>query len=156
MNNVHFGLYILQKKEAYSLVKTKTLLFFAGLVWSIAGYNVTFIGISSYGRFLSISNFVLSTIIFLLFWGGIFCKTVNKQVLRISQLPNPKYYFWQFLDLKSFIMMAFMMTLGICIRTFSLMPMVFIAVFYTGLGLALFLAGIQYYIFYCKSIFISK
>lgn len=132
------------------MVKPKTLLFLAGLVWCIAGYNVAFIGISSYGSFLSIFNFILSAVVFCFFWLGIFRKMVNKQVLRISQLPKPQYYFWNFFDRKSFLIMAFMMTLGICIRKFSLMPLVFIAVFYTGLGLALFLAGIQYCIFYFK------
>lgn len=38
--------------------------------------------------------------------------------------------------------MFFMMTFGIVIRTQHLLPNQFIAVFYTGLGTALLLAGI--------------
>lgn len=40
--------------------------------------------------------------------------------------------------------MAFMMTFGILIRTLQLMPEMCIAIFYTGLGFALFLAGLKF------------
>ena len=40
--------------------------------------------------------------------------------------------------------MFFMMTFGIVIRTKQLLSEQFIAVFYTGLGAALLLAGIQF------------
>lgn len=41
-------------------------------------------------------------------------------------------------------MMAFMMSMGIILRVFHLVSFEFIAVFYTGLGLALCLAGLQF------------
>ena len=40
--------------------------------------------------------------------------------------------------------MAFMMTMGISLRKFSLVPIDFIAFFYTGLGASLLLAGILF------------
>ena len=40
--------------------------------------------------------------------------------------------------------MAFMMTFGIGLRVSGLCPDLFIAVFYTGLGTALFLAGASF------------
>lgn len=53
-------------------------------------------------------------------------------------------YYRSFCDLKSFLIMAFMMTFGILIRTLQLMPEMCIAIFYTGLGFALFLAGLKF------------
>ena len=48
--------------------------------------------------------------------------------------------------------MAFMIIFGITIRTFNLLPDRFIAIFYTGLGAALFLAGIIFGLNYYKSL----
>ena len=48
----------------------------------------------------------------------------------------------KFFDIKSFIIMAVMMSGGIYLRASSLAPERFIAVFYTGLGSSLLLAGI--------------
>lgn len=64
-----------------------------------------------------------------------------KHTLRIKNFQQPKQYFWKFFDMKSFIIMAVMMTGGVTIRIFHLLPEQFIAVFYSGLGAALFLAG---------------
>ena len=44
---------------------------------------------------------------------------------------------WHFFDLKSYLIMAFMMGGGIWLRSSGIVSDVFIAVFYTGLGLAL-------------------
>ena len=46
--------------------------------------------------------------------------------------------------------MAFMMGGGIRLRCSELFPDVFIAVFYTGLGLALALAGIVFWVMFGK------
>lgn len=46
------------------------------------------------------------------------------------------------------MIMIFMMTIGISIRSFHLLPDIFIAVFYSGLGFALFMAGIKFFINY--------
>lgn len=43
------------------------------------------------------------------------------------------------------MIMIFMMTMGISIRSFHLLPDIFIAVFYSGLGFALFMAGIKFF-----------
>lgn len=53
-----------------------------------------------------------------------------------------------FFDLKSYCIMAFMMGGGIWLRSSGLVPDVFIAVFYTGLGCALVLAGVLFWIMF--------
>lgn len=50
----------------------------------------------------------------------------------------------KFFDVKSFIIMAVMMSGGIYLRASSFVPERFIAVFYTGLGSSLLLAGILF------------
>lgn len=126
------------------MVKNRTLLSIAGLVWLAAGFNIIRIGILSYQGNVSILNFSISFIIFAIFWYRVFSKLVVKHTTRIGSYEDEKQFFWHFFDVKSFMIMAFMMTFGISIRHFNLMPEACIAVFYTGLGAALSLAGIGF------------
>ncbi len=59
---------------------------------------------------------------------------------------------WNFFDVKSYIIMAVMMGGGIGFRNAGIFPDVFVAFFYTGLGCALFLAGVCFVI----NFFINK
>ena len=132
------------------MVRNRTLLLIAGIVWMIAGFNVVRIGFIAYVGNLSIFNLLCSSVIFAIFWFMIFSRLVNKHTKRIKEYTTEKQYFWNFFDLKSFFIMAFMIAFGIIIRVFKLMPDVFIAVFYTGLGLALTLAGIKFSVNYIQ------
>lgn len=125
-------------------VKKRTLLLIACIVWSIAGFNVLRIGIWAYPPYLSIINFLLSIIVFSLFQYFIFERLVKKHTKRIRNYTDEKLFFLKFFDIKSFIIMAVMMGGGIYLRVSSLAPDIFIAVFYTGLGASLLLAGILF------------
>ena len=57
---------------------------------------------------------------------------------------------FSFFDVKGWLMMAFMIALGITIRTARLLPESFIAVFYTGLSLALMATGGRFILLYWK------
>ena len=126
------------------MIKNKYLLLIAAIVWLIAGFNVLKIGVETYINYVTVINLLLSLVVFLVFWIMVFSKLVKKHTLRISSYESEKQWFYLFFDLKSFIIMAIMMTMGIVIRYYALLPAVFIAVFYTGLGSALALAGILF------------
>ena len=125
-------------------VKKHHLLFFACIVWMIAGFNVLKIGIESYNEYRTILNYGLTILVFGVFWFMVFYKLTVKHTTRIQGYEEEKQFFYKFFDLKSFFIMAFMISFGIIIRTFHLLPERFIAVFYTGLGAALFLAGVLF------------
>lgn len=125
-------------------VKKHHLLFFACVVWMIAGFNVLKIGIESYNEYRTILNYGLTILVFLVFWFMVFYKLTVKHTTRIQGYEEEKQFFYKFFDLKSFFIMAFMISFGVIIRTFHLLPERFIAVFYTGLGAALFLAGVLF------------
>lgn len=74
----------------------------------------------------------------------VFHKLTIKHTERISNYTKDRQFILNFFDLKSFLIMAVMITGGLLIRKFSLLPDRFIAVFYTGLGSALFLAGVLF------------
>lgn len=125
-------------------VKKRTLLLIACIVWSIAGFNVLRIGVLAYPPYLSPINFILSGIVFGIFQYFIFGRLVKKHTKRIHNYTEETQFFLKFFDVKSFCIMAFMMGGGIYLRASSLAPDIFIAVFYTGLGASLLLAGILF------------
>lgn len=125
-------------------VQKKTLLLIACLVWAIAGFNVLRIGVLAYPPYVSIWNLILSIFVFGVFQYFIFGKLVGKHTERIRAYVDNYQFFWKFFDKKSFIIMAVMMTGGIYLRVSGLAPDRFIAVFYSGLGASLLLAGILF------------
>ncbi len=125
-------------------VKKKTLLLIACIVWFMAGFNILRIGILSYPPYLSIINILLSIVVFSVFQHFIFGRLVKKHTVRIQNYEEEQHFFMKFFDVKSFIIMAVMMSGGIYLRASSFVPERFIAVFYTGLGSSLLLAGILF------------
>lgn len=126
-------------------VKKSNLLVVAAIVWVVAGANILHIGLDAYAEgYVSLPNELLSLAVGLFFWFGAFYRLTVKHTKRIASFEDSHQYFWRFFDAKSFIIMAVMMTAGITLRASGVAPSVFIAVFYTGLGSALTLAGILF------------
>lgn len=133
-------------------VKKRTLLLIAGIVWLIAGFNVARLGILSF-RLIDRTWYLYAlTILIFIIFGTMFYKMSEKYTKRILAYED-KRPFWNFFDLKSYLIMVFMMTMGIGLRKANILPEFFIAFFYTGLGFALLLAGI---IFIYNYIFIKN
>ena len=125
-------------------VKRNTLLLIACLVWSVAGINILRIGLMSYPAYLGILNIALSLVVFGVFQMFIFSRLVRKHTARIGGYQDERQFFLKFFDIKAFIIMAVMMAGGIGLRASGIAPERFIAVFYTGLGTALLLAGLLF------------
>ena len=84
--------------------------------------------------------YLMSLIVFLLF-GLMFFKMSKKHTKRILGYEERRP-FWHFFDWKAYLIMTCMMSGGIGFRAAGIFPEIFIAFFYSGLGLALALAGI--------------
>ena len=125
-------------------VKRNTLLLIACFVWCVAGFNILRIGVLAYPDYRGILNFALSLVVFVVFQLFIFGKLVKKHSTRIAGYEEERHFFLKFFDAKSFAIMAFMMTGGIALRSSGIAPERFIAVFYTGVGASLLLAGILF------------
>lgn len=124
-------------------VKRATLLLIAGIVWAIVGINILRIGLVTYPPYIGIFQIVLSALVFVAFM-MMFRKIVTKHTARILHMEDDLIPVWHFFDKKSYLLMLFMMGLGIALRSMRIAPDIFIAVFYTGLGSALTLAGIMF------------
>lgn len=136
----------MEKNRKYKMCKVNkhTLLLIACFVWGIAGFNVLRIGILAYPGNIKVINIILSIIVFAVFQYFVFGKLVNRHTKRIRDYEEERQFFLKFFDVKSFIIMAFMITVGVCLRVFNLVPERFIAFFYTGLGASLFLSGVLF------------
>ncbi len=134
------------------MIQKKYLLMIGGCVWGIAGFNILRIGIETYLSYISFIHILLSVIVYGMFQCFVFQKMVKKHTQRILGYQEDKQYFFKFFDKKAFCIMAFMMTFGIGIRVLGIFPDVFIAVFYTGLGVSLCHAGILFMVNYFKHV----
>ncbi len=133
-------------------VRKRTLLLIAGIVWMIAGFNVARLGVMSY---LNIERrwylYLLSGLVFLLF-GSMFFRMSQKHTKRILDYEDYRP-FWHFFDLKAYLIMTCMMSVGIGFRAAGIFSEIFVAFFYSGLGLALALAGVVFsrnYVLYSR------
>ena len=137
-------------------VKRNTLLLLACLVWSAAGFNILRIGLMAYPPYLTVVNYLLSVLVFVVFQRFIFGKLVKKHTARIISYLEERHFFLKFFDGKAFAIMAVMMTGGIGLRVSGLAPERFIAVFYTGLGAALLLAELLFGRNFGKAVFAAS
>lgn len=87
---------------------------------------------------------------------AVFSLMFNNFILRytnrILSFPERKKSLFAFFDLRGYILIFFMMGLGISLKYIPGMPVEFFAGFYPGLGIALSIAGIRYLYSWCKAI----
>lgn len=134
------------------MLKTKkeNLLCIAGIVWLIAGINILRIGIESFiscfdqSKVFKCILIVTGAILVLIGFGFMFKKIVKKHTNRILEYEETKKSIFYFFDKKGYLLMIFMMSLGIGLRSSKLLPTEFFAVFYNGLGTALSIAGLLF------------
>lgn len=124
----------------------------SGVEWSAAGVNILRIGLMAYPAYLTVLNCLLSVLVFAVFQRFIFRKLVKKHTARINAYLEERLFFLKFFDGKAFAIMAVMMTGGIGLRASGLAPERFIAVFYTGLGASLLVAGLLFGCNYGKAV----
>lgn len=125
-------------------VRKDWLLLIAGIVWLIAGANIINIAFQAAHGVWHFAMFTVAAVVFCLFFFLIFGRLVGKHTHRILGYGDEKVWVFKFFDVKSYIIMIVMITLGIAIRKFHWMPDPWIAMFYTGLGSALLAAGVAF------------
>ena len=128
-------------------VNRKYLILISALMWSGVGI---FLNVLAFGWLKSYNNIqLIITIIIGLFTGLIIAKygfstIAKKNIKRIFEYPKKACVF-AFQEWKSYILIAFMMGMGIFMRTSGFIPKTLLAPMYIGIGTALFLASFNYY-----------
>jgi hypothetical protein len=133
-------------------IPTRHLLLVNGLLWTAIGIKIALTGVNAY-RHLEVIPwwyFVLSAVVFAGFY-VMFTGVVRKYAARIEALPDPKTSIFKTFSVKGYLIIAFMITLGIMLKRIPQVPDSFIAWFYSGLGPGLFSAGIRFLIRWWKA-----
>jgi hypothetical protein len=135
-------------------VKRKCLILISGIMWSSVGILLNWIASKWLLEFkqwqIAFTYLVgISAGIIIAKFG--FGKLAQKNNNRIMNYPE-KVCVFAFQRWQMYFLIAFMMSLGIFMRTSSLIPKYLLAPMYVGIGTALFLGSFVYY----KTLFIKK
>lgn len=121
-------------------VAKRHLLLANAIVWGAPGIKILITGVKSYFALWpskSILWLALGTILVMTGFVWMFSKIVKKYSDRIMDFPQQKKSILAFLPVKGWILVIFMMCLGISLKHIPGVPTEFIASFYCGLGPAL-------------------
>ena len=138
-------------------VRTKHLLAINGLMWTAIGTKIAVTGLSHYFQLFSVPSdtlvscpqsallwmIPLSILVFAAFY-MMFTGVVRKYSARIMAMTEEKTPVWKTFSLKGYLIIAFMISLGISLKHIPGVPFTFFAWFHTGLGLGLLSAGIRF------------
>ena len=117
----------------------------AAVIWGIPGINIAIKGLRTY-MLMKPENLwwlMLVTVAVSVFFFFIFRRVVIKYSERIASLPE-RVMIWQIFPPKGWILLVFMMGLGITLKHILGMPMSFTASFYSGLGPMLIVAALRF------------
>ena len=128
-------------------IKTKHLLAVNGLLWTAIGSKITITGVSHYLLVDGPKNLLwmipLSILVFAAFY-WMFTGVVRKYSARIMVMTAEKTSIFRTFSLKGYLIIAFMISLGIGLKHIPGIPSNFFAWFYCGLGPGLLSAGIRF------------
>lgn len=133
-------------------IPTRHLLLVNGLLWTAIGIKIALTGVDYYRRLDSVHwwYFLLSVLVFGGFW-FMFTGVVRKYSARIMSMPEPRTSIFKTFSVKGYLVIAFMIALGITLRRIPHVPDSFIAWFYCGLGPGLLSAGIRFLVRWWKA-----
>ena len=122
------------------------VLLIAALVWGFAAFKLLTIGV---GEILSNQGFrwlylAGSAVVGYFFFTKIIFKVYQKHTRRIIAYQSGRLCVFAFFDTRSYLIMAFMMAMGISLRRFGLMPPLYIGLTYLAIGVPLFLAALLF------------
>jgi hypothetical protein len=124
----------------------RILIFLAGLMWCGVGvmlirYAISWLSVCSRKEQIIFYSIGFLTAMPIHFFG--FSRIADKNLNRLAPLTEKKCVF-SFMTWKSYIIVLFMVSLGITLRHSSL-PKRYLSIIYDGIGLALFLSGLRYF-----------
>lgn len=127
-------------------VPKRILLFIAGLVWSVAGYRVMLVLSKDLPAVINIIRMlILGFLGYIVFFQMVFHKVLLKHTKRIIRHEQNKLCVFSFFDFKSYLIMAFMVGLGIVSVKFIDLPKNIMAGFFMSLSLSLLTAAIYFF-----------
>lgn len=116
----------------------------AALIWGVPGAIITTKGVMAYAQLHSRQWWLLAiTLAVLAAFHLMFRRVVAKYAAHIEGLTTP-YPIWKTFPLTGWLLMLFMMSLGMSLRHIQGIPTEFFASFYSGLGPMLLLSASRF------------
>ena len=125
----------------------RNLLFIAAFVWTFAGGMLLTRGILMMGmdNDYLITRIVISIVGGTLFYVILFSKISKKHVIRIIHLTNNCPSIFSFFNLRSYVMMIFMISFGVFLRTSGIVPPFYLSILYVTMGIPLLVSSQRFY-----------
>lgn len=127
------------------MVSRRYLYLFAALIWGIPGITITLKGINAYSNIQRSQLWwlLIAMVCVAIFFYKIFRKVTKRYIEHIAILPDRCLPFQTF-PFKGWVLILFMMGLGITLKFIPSVPLQFIASFYSGLGPMLILSAFRF------------
>jgi hypothetical protein len=137
-------------KSNFSLkpaVPRKSLLLIAGIVWASAGIILLYKSILFFPKdHIHLAWSALSfAVVFIFFFWMLFLRVSRKHSERIKNLSSPHPCLFAFFSYRSYLLMFFMIGLGILMRRLGWIPAYILSPLYAGIGLPLLLSATRFW-----------
>ena len=125
----------------------------AALVWTFAGSMLLFRGLMFNATLPSHRGIKLMAGVIggLLFFRLLFNRISSKHVLRIVNLPVSRPCIFSFFNLRSYLMMFTMITLGITLRKTEVISAEYLSLMYVTMGIPLLMSSVRFYLTFFRS-----
>lgn len=128
------------------------LLLIAALVWTFAGGMLLFRGFTINIQLpvnwkIELFGCVVTGLLFFIL---LFNRISAKHVLRIKNLPNDRPVIFSFFNLKSYLMMFFMIFMGIMLRKTGVVSTEYLSLMYVTMGIPLLMSSFRFYYTFLK------
>jgi len=127
-------------------VTKMVLLLFAAAIWGFAAFKILWMA----DKFLddpsiSIWRAVIAGIAgFYFLFKYVFLKVCRRYIKRILELKPDRPCLFAFFDVKVYLIMGFMITIGIVAGKVTMIPRPLLGIFYISLGLSMFVSAVMF------------
>jgi hypothetical protein len=129
-------------------VPKEILIALGAALWGFAAYRILkmgFVFIEKHALHHMV-NYLIGVAGFVPFFLLVFRKVSRRYITRIKNLPQNRPCMFAFFDLRGYIMMSGMITLGILVSHWKIIPELYKGTFFISLGLSLMASSIFYII----------
>jgi hypothetical protein len=129
-------------------VPKPVLIALGAALWGFAAYRILKMGFTLIEKYAlhHILNYLVGFAGFVPFFMLVFRKVSKRYITRIINLPQKRPCMFAFFDLRGYIMMSFMITLGILFSHWNVIPELYKGTFFISLGLSLLASSLFYII----------
>jgi len=134
-------------------VNKRSLLLVAGCAWTIAGgilISRALLELYSIHHYL-ISELLIGGVFGIIFYMVLFARISKKHITRITLITIDNPCFFSFFNLRSYIMMAVMISAGILLRKLDIINHEILYTFYLTMGVPLLASAFRFFSMWKKS-----